>query len=303
MAYVPQTTGVLNTAPQAPALPATAYNPAYGGIPQLPATTTDTTKQAGTDVQSQLIANLPNYLGMVGQATGNITNNLQGLVGSDVAANLGTQAAEFGAGSGTSLSPASATNFLAKYGLTSNALETQGQQQLLAQMQATPIQQTSTGQQTTDLAAQQAVYNSAPQPGAAAAAAQKAAQAGISAGRGSIAEPAAPSAVAAPTAGMGYGDLFGGAGGGGLTPDQTSLGAFGNMGQEWEDLFNDTATGGGTAAQLGYQPTSQGTMYMGPSSGYQEPSQQTGVPTISTDPYFGQDDDLTSFINSLSGDF
>jgi hypothetical protein len=186
MAYTPQTTGVITTPKQYNTSPV-GYDPAYGGIPTLPAYTTDTTQMAGTDVEAQLIANLPNYRAMVEQATGNIGANLRGEVAPDVAYNLGTQAAEYGVGSGSPMSRAATTNFLARYGLTSDALQARGQQQLLAQMQATPIQQTQTGQTITDLAAQQAVYNAAPTPSAAAAASLAAAQGGINAGRGSVA--------------------------------------------------------------------------------------------------------------------
>ena len=247
MAYTPQTTGVIGT-PQSYNTSPTAYSPAYGGIPNLPKYTTDTTQQAGTDVQSQMIQNLPNYQNMVSQATGNIGANLQGQVAPDVAYNLGQQAAEMGAGEGQSLSPAAATSFLAKYGLTSNALQTQGQQQLLAQMQATPMQQTSTGQQITDQGAAQAVYNAAPTPSAAAAAAMNAAQGGINSGKGSIAS--APGATSAPTSGMGYGvpNFYAGASGGGMTPGDpnnymtqnfSDVMGFGDMGSQQTDWTAD----------------------------------------------------------------
>ena len=126
MAYIPQTTGVLET-PTMYNLTPQQGSGAYGSVPNLPPYTTDTTKMAGTDIQSQMIANLPGYQGAVEQAMGNITNNLGGVVGSGVAANLGVRAAEQMAGGGLELSPAAATNFLSRYGLTSNALAQQAQ--------------------------------------------------------------------------------------------------------------------------------------------------------------------------------
>ena len=222
MAYIPQQTGVLNPNPTAPGnLQPTQYSPAYGGIPTLPAYSTDTTTTAGTDAQGQMIQNLPGYQGAVGQTMSNIQSNLQGNVAPDVAANLATQAAQYGVGSGMAMSPASTTGFLARYGLTSNALTTQGQQQLDAQMAATPMQQTSTTQNQVSNAAAQAVYNSAPNPQMAAAASMSAAQAGLKAGGTSVGMPASPSApgapaaTAAPTAGMGYGTA-------GSTPGQSA---------------------------------------------------------------------------------
>ena len=208
MAYTPQTTGVITTPKQYNTSPS-SWDPAYGGIPNLPLYTTDTTQQAGTDVAAQLAANLPQYQAMMNTASGATMANLKGEVAPDVAANLGTRAAEFGVGSGMPMSPASATGFLARYGLTSNALQQQGMQQMGQMIQQTPIQQTSTGQSTQDMAAQRAVYASAPQPAAAAAAALQQTQAGMGMGRGATGPGnIAPSiATQAPTANMGYGGL------------------------------------------------------------------------------------------------
>lgn len=255
MAYIPQQTGVLNPNPTAPGnLQPTQYSPAYGGIPTLPAYSTDTTTTAGTDAQGQMIQNLPGYQGAVGQTMSNIQSNLQGNVAPDVAANLATQAAQYGVGSGMAMSPASTTGFLSRYGLTSNALTTQGQQQLDAQMAATPMQQTSTTQNQVSNAAAQAVYNSAPNPQMAAAASMSAAQAGLKAGGTSVGMPASPSApgapaaTAAPTEGMGYGTA-------GSTPGQmTDLLGDSSSWQNWlpQDAQTDPLDTG--ADQSGIDP-------------------------------------------------
>jgi hypothetical protein len=104
--------------------------------------------------------------------------------------------------------------------------------------------------------------------------------------------------------------------GGGAAPDPGSadnvsslgggsFGVFGNMGQDWEDLFseyglNPTGTGGGTggtagsSSAYGYQPTSAGSMYMGSEAGYGGSGQSA--------PIYGQDIyDPTGGIFSGSG--
>lgn len=263
MPYTPQTTGVINPTPTQYNVNPTYYDPAYGGIPNLPPYTTDTTQQAGTDVQAQMIANLPGYQSAVQQAMTNVGYNLQGQVAPDVARNLGIRAAEFGAGGGLSLSPAAVTSFLSRYGLTSQALQDNAQKQLLAQMQATPIQQTSTAQQTADLAAQRAVYASAPSPAAAAKANLKSMGAGLATGLGAARTPTMPALTPYPTMGTGtsgiaddtwyYGTGSGNAGflpsagasavsptgqitGVGGQLQETDLGFMDTQGNEWIDL-------------------------------------------------------------------
>lgn len=178
------------------------YSQTYGGIPNLPAYTTDTTKQTGTDVQGQMIQNLPNYLAMVGSDVGNISSNLAGQVSQQTTNLLSQQAAEWGAGHGQSLSPAAATGFLAKYGLTSAQMQALGHQQLTEAMQRTPIQQSQTASQTTDQGVPRSVYAAAPVPSMAAQASLQAAQQGVNAGRGG---GGGVQPTAAPTSGMGYG--------------------------------------------------------------------------------------------------
>lgn len=180
------------------------WTQAYGGIPNLPSYTTDTQSTTGTDKLGQLISGQPNFLANLGATTANISSNLQGQVGSDVTSNLAQQAAEWGQGSGVPLSQASATNFLAKYGLTSNALQQQGSKDYLSLMSQWPYTDQQTTSTTRDLSAEQAVYNASPVPSASAAASLASAQQGINAGKGSGGGSSPTSPVAA-TSGMGYG--------------------------------------------------------------------------------------------------
>lgn len=175
-----------------PSLAPSSYDPAYGGIPNLPPYTEDTTTQTtsgtrygtstvkGTDVQAELIKNLPNYQAMLGQDVANIQANLAGQVAPDVMSLLQQQAAERGVSTGMGGAPNVNAAYLQALGLTSLQLKQLANQQLTAAMGRTPIQQmqttttdertggTTTGVTRQDLAAQQAIYNAAPVPSAAA---------------------------------------------------------------------------------------------------------------------------------------
>lgn len=166
-----------------------AYDPAYGGVPNLPRYSTDTQTTMGPDVQAQMIANLPGYQGAVAADMANIQDMLGGNVAGDVYKQIAQQIGELGIGTGTELSPANLTAFMGKFGLTS-AYNTQLAHQMLTEaMQRTPIQQMQTQIMTTDLGPQRAVYAAAPEPGAAAAAALANAQQGINAGYGTMPSP------------------------------------------------------------------------------------------------------------------
>ena len=146
------------------ALDPKGYDPAYGGIPNLPAYTTDTTKTVGTDKLGQLISGQPDFLKNLGLYTGNITSNLAGEVSQGTTNQLAQQAAEFGIGSGVPGSGASTSNFLARYGLTSEGLTQQGGKDYMGLMSSWPFQETQTASATTDQSANQAVFNAAPNP-------------------------------------------------------------------------------------------------------------------------------------------
>lgn len=157
----------------------TGYDPRYGGIPNLPPYTTDTQKTVGTDVQSEMIKNLPGYQNMVGADVGNIQSNLAGRLSPDVISILQQQAAERGVQTGAPGSPNTDAAYLRALGLTSLQLQQLGHSQLTEAMQRTPIQQTQTGTMTRDLGAERAVYASAPVPSAAHDQAIRDAQAGM----------------------------------------------------------------------------------------------------------------------------
>jgi hypothetical protein len=161
---------------------ATGYDPATGGIPQLPNYSQDTSSMVGTNVQGQMIQNLPGYQNAVSTDMGNIQNNLSGTISPDVIAKMQQQAAERGIATGSPGSPNANAAYLQALGLTSLQLQQLGHTQLDQQMAATPIQQTQNTTTNTDLRPQQAVYNAAPNPQAASLAAQQAAQRGMTAG-------------------------------------------------------------------------------------------------------------------------
>lgn len=159
---------------------------AYGSIPNLPLYTTDTTKQVGTDVYSQLVQNLPGYQAMVGKSSENIGDQLAGRLPQDVIDLMTQQGAERGIATGAPGSPNANAAYLRALGLTSLGVMQGAEPQLTAAVQRTPIQQTNVQTQTTDLGAARAQYAAAPDPYLAAMAALGAGQQGIAAGRGSI---------------------------------------------------------------------------------------------------------------------
>lgn len=176
--YIPSYTQV----PGGSGLQPYSYNSAYGGIPNLPNYLTDTTSTAGTDVQGQMIQNLPGYQGMSAADSANIQANLAGQINPDVLALMQQQGAERGIATGSPGSPNSNAAYLRALGLTSQGLQQLGNQQLTAAMQRTPIQQTNTTTQQTDLAALKAMYAAAPVPASAAAANQNALSRGLNSG-------------------------------------------------------------------------------------------------------------------------
>lgn len=160
------------------------YTAAYGGIPNLPKYTTDTTRVLGPDVKAQLIANLPGYQNMLNQDVANIQSYQRGQVPADVLSLLQQQAAERGVGTGIPGSQNVDAAYLRALGLTSLQLQQMGHSMLGEQIAWTPIQQSQLTTQTRDLGAERAVYAAAPNPYAAALQAMRDAMAGISAGKG-----------------------------------------------------------------------------------------------------------------------
>jgi hypothetical protein len=89
--------------------------------------------------QSQYTANLPNYSGMLTQATGNVGSELQGQVPQDVINLLQQQGAERGVATGQGAGgPNTNASYLQALGLTSLGLENQGMQGFNQLYQDTP---------------------------------------------------------------------------------------------------------------------------------------------------------------------
>lgn len=179
----------------------TGYDPAYGGIPNLPPYVTDTSTVVGEDVQAQMQKNLPGYGAMTTADTGNIQSNLAGTVNQDVIQLLQQQAAERGVSTGLPGAPITDAAYLRALGLTSLQLQQLGHTQLTEAMARTPIQRQQTTTMTRDLGEERAIYASAPNPRAAAEQAIANARMGMGEGQGisrgpgvTTINPAAPSA-------------------------------------------------------------------------------------------------------------
>lgn len=190
------------------------YDPAYGGIPQVPNPVhvagdvtqgnltnlpgmedlTHQTNQFNTrEALNPYIANLPGYQGMVGQQSQNTLAELQGHLPPDVIAQLAQRAAERGVATGSPESPNSTAAYLRALGLTSLDLTQRGGNDLSRQIHDTPVPPQYmlqsgfvTPQQQYDAYLASALYASAPNPAAAAAAARNAALAGLRAGQGTV---------------------------------------------------------------------------------------------------------------------
>lgn len=189
------------TGAQAP----TNYSSAYGGIPQLPAPPASAAQAvtgnlanlddilklvASTDASNLTAATAP-YMALPGyqQSLANVGRNVQQMTGgqlpSDVQNTLAQQAAERGVGQGSFRN----ADYLKALGLTSLGMQQQGQSALNAATAAlpkpaflNPASMFVTPQEQQQAASAQSVYNAAPVPADAAAAALAAARSGMNAG-------------------------------------------------------------------------------------------------------------------------
>lgn len=94
---------------------------------------------AAAGAQSELLANLPDYSGMLNQATTNVGQELQGQLPQDVVSQLQSNAAERGVAGGFGVnSPNNNAAFLRALGLTSLGEMQQGQQGFGQLVQETP---------------------------------------------------------------------------------------------------------------------------------------------------------------------
>lgn len=163
------------------------FNPtAYGRVPSIPATSTNTSSTTGTDRQAQMIANLPGYLNMGAADSSNIGNNLAGQISPDVLAAITQAGAERGIATGSPGSANANASFLRALGLTSMQLQQLGHSQLTDAMNRTPMRESSQSSQTIDNGVQAAIAAAAPNPAAAARANLAATRAGMGAGAGAV---------------------------------------------------------------------------------------------------------------------
>lgn len=165
-------------------------------------TSTGQSNMIGTDVQANLISNLPNYLALSKSDSANIGNNLSGIISPDVLAQLSQGAAERGIATGSPNSDNANSAFLRALGLNSMQLQQLGHTQLTEAMNRTPVRQTSV-QNTSGQQQQQQQTTGGPNPGAAAAANLAAAQAGLARGGGSVSVGGGPPG-GLPMSGPGY---------------------------------------------------------------------------------------------------
>jgi hypothetical protein len=277
--------------------PAITNPAAYGSIPVIPPTSTNVTTGSST-----WTPNLPDYAALSGQASANVGNQLRGQLNPQDLANAQTWAAQRGIATGTGFnSPNNMAAYQQFLGLSAQQLEQQGLTNYNALLAGAPRTTNTTGTQTTDNNVLAATTAAAPNPYDAAMANLAAQQAGLRSGGGAVggvgggglaAQQAAYQAAQQAAARAGMGTTAGGAGtaasgwsagtgpaggssetvGGTTGPDvynlgEGSYGVFGNMGSDWESLFNTGGAGAGTGGTAGtaggVQPTGSGYMYTG----------------------------------------
>lgn len=151
---------------------------AYGSKAVIPATSTNTSHQiTGWETS------LPNYAALAGLQSSNIENQLQGILNPQDLANAQTWAAQRGITTGTGFgSPNNMAAYQQFLGLSAQALEQKGQENLNAALNAAPRSTTSDSTQTIDNNVLAAIYASAPDPYKAALANMGAQSGGLSAG-------------------------------------------------------------------------------------------------------------------------
>lgn len=148
---------------------------AYGSVPNIPATSTNTTT-------SSWAPNLPNYAGLAGQASDLASTWMKGQLSPDVIANMATAGAERGVAMGSPGSPNANAAYLRALGLSSQGLQQQGLQDYESLLAGAP--RTTTSTQTIDNNVLKALYAAAPNPMDAALANLAAEYLGLQAGAG-----------------------------------------------------------------------------------------------------------------------
>jgi hypothetical protein len=216
---------------------------AYGAIPQLPSYTQDTSNQLGEDPWAQALAKAPGLSNTLAGIVGNINSESAGVVPTQDVASLTQMMAERGAATGLSPNAPNTNAALFKaLGLNATQQNQLAASQFNSLLGALPVQKQQTGTQGTDLRAQQAIYNAAPNPTLANQAAMGAIGAGMGAGRG-----------------MG--------GGGGVSP-LAPTSALGSMGYQSPYAYNAPATTMAAPATYAAPAPYAGGQLAGPDQGY-----------------------------------
>ena len=234
---------------------------AYGSIPTIPSPTatagqsiagntgnlgslyglaTGTGQASGAGAAAQYNTLLPGLSGLESQASGDITQELSGQLPQDVMNQIEQSAAERGIATGSPGSDNSNAAMLKALGLTSLGMEQTGQQALGQLIGETPTgpafnpatQQPTAGDQQSAAGAN-AIYQSAPNPTAAAKANLAATGAGLAGGMGAARGPS-QGALPAPTTTSPAGP------GGGLGPFDTSTGTGGSLSSLYNLPTGDT---------------------------------------------------------------
>jgi hypothetical protein len=196
--------------------PALTNPAAYGSVPIIPPTSTNTSQSTSTSTP-----NLPNYDALAGAASLISQNQMAGQLNPQDLANAQTWAAQRGVATGTgSGSPNNMAAYQQFLGLSSQQLEQQGLTNYEGLLAGAPRTTNTSGSQTIDNNVLAAEYAAAPNPYAAAMAALAAQQAGLAAGTGAggVGTPQNPNTAAALLAAQqaaaraGQGTTAGGAG-------------------------------------------------------------------------------------------
>jgi hypothetical protein len=223
---------------QAP--PAAVLNPAaYGSIPVIPPTSTNTSQSTTTSVP-----NLPNYAALAAQASGIAGNQMAGQLNPQDLANAQTWAAQRGIATGTGFdSPNNMAAYQQFLGLSAQQLEQQGVTNYQGLLAGAPKTTTTSGSQTTDNNVLAAITAASPNPYAAAMANWYAQQAGLASGAGAATggisgAPATHPATTTPTTS----GAVGGGGGQPATPAPGTVIPGAGGGQDLTVQSNGTAT-------------------------------------------------------------
>ena len=299
-----------------PAAGASGYDPAYGGIPQVPnpAATSAAALAANNanlaqiyqlmggintfnagQAANQLQLNMPNYNALINQRSGLVGEELAGQVPQDVVDLLIRRAAERGIATGSPSSPNSNASYLKALGLTSLSQQQKGMADLIGAINSTPTAPLSDPSRMfiTPDAVQQAqmaanLYASAPNPAAAARAARSAATVGSPRPAGSVFGVKPQTFFGGPPATTTSPDYSGDRAYGGYGPFENTSDDYANWSQWFNNLPGSGSTtgnwGGGIPAATWSDPYSQPDWFGAPSGTTSNTSWFGGGDTYSAPP-------------------